>query len=144
MGFGTEPPERGLPALLGRVADAMGRLVTQHLTLARLELAEDARQLGQSLGRIALFVPFLVVGYAFLCGALAAVLSRWLGIWGALAVMGGVNLVGGGIGILHGVSQLRQKRVMPGTQNELNRSATVLSAASETSVSRQERTHDRQ
>ena len=63
--------------------------------LAKLELVEDARVLGADAGRMALFVPFVLVGYGLLMGALAACLAPKLGWAGSLALVGGVNLVGG-------------------------------------------------
>ena len=136
-----EPTEHGLSALLGRVADAMGRLITQHLSLAKLELAEEAREVGVNLGRLAAFVPFVLVGYAFICAALAALLARWVGMAGALAIVGGLNLVGGTLGVLGALKTLKGKRVLPDTKQELNRSATVLSATADGSLARQDGPH---
>ncbi|HEX8440618.1 MAG TPA: phage holin family protein [Archangium sp.] len=129
MGLGTEQTERGLAALVGRMTDGFSKLVTQHLTLARLELMDDARAVGTDVARIAAFVPFVLVGYAFLCAALSAFLVRWLGWDGSLAVVGAVNLVGGGLGIARAASRLKAHRVMDDTTEELNRSVEVLAQA---------------
>ena len=126
--MGTESTDRGITALVGRMADGFSRLVTQHIALARVELAEDARQMGIGLGRIATFVPFLLTGYALVCGALAVLLSRWLGLAAALAAVGAANLLGGGLGIASALRRMRTVRVMDATQEELNRSAAALSA----------------
>ena len=131
MGLGSEQTERGLSTLVTRLTDGFSRLVTQHLTLARVELIEDARALGMDVALIAAFVPFILVGYAFLCGALAAVLAPWLGWAGALALVGAVNLVGGIVGILRAASRLKSLRVMDGTAAELNRSVNALAPASD-------------
>ena len=126
--MGTESSDRGITALVGRMADGFSRLVTQHIALARLELAEDARQVGAGLARIATFVPFLLTGYALVCAALAVLLSRWLGLAGALAAVGIANLVGGGLGVAAALRRMRTVRVMHTTQEELNRSAEALTA----------------
>lgn len=126
--MGTEIPDRGITALIGRMADGFSRLVTQHIALARLELAEDARQMGVGLGRIAAFLPFVLTGYALLCGALALVLARWVGVAGGLALVGAANVLGGGLGLSRALRQMRSVKVMHGTQEELNRSAAALSA----------------
>ena len=126
MGLGTEQTERGLSALLGRLTDGFSKLVTQHLTLARVELMEDARVMGTDVARLAAFEPFVLVGYAFLCAALSAFLARWLGWDGALALVGAVNLVGGGLGIVKAASRLKSFRLMDDTAQELNRSVTAL------------------
>jgi hypothetical protein len=129
MGLGTEQTERGLAALVGRMTDGFSKLVTQHLALARMELMDDARAVGTDVARIAAFVPFVLVGYAFLCAALSAFLARWIGWDGALAVVGAVNLVGGGLGIARAASRLKAHRVMDDTTEELNRSVEVLAQA---------------
>ncbi|WP_306818501.1 phage holin family protein [Archangium lipolyticum] len=126
MGLGTEQTERGLAVLVGRLTDVFSKLVTQHLTLARVELMDDARLMGSDVARIAAFVPFVLVGYFFVCGALSALLARWLGWTGALALVGVANLVGGGLGIARAATRLKSFRLMDNTTEELNRSVAVL------------------
>jgi uncharacterized membrane protein YqjE len=130
MNLGTEQTDRGFTALVGRMADGFSRLVSQHLTLARMELAEDAKAMGLDVARIAVFVPFVLVGYLFVCGALAAAIAPWLGYAGALAVVGALNLVGGTVGIVGAVSRLKARQVMDHTSQELSKSVAVLSSAS--------------
>lgn len=129
MGLGTEQTERGLATLLGRMTDGFSKLVTQHLALARVELMDDARAMGTDVARIAAFVPFVLVGYAFLCAALSALLAQWLGWAGSLAVVGAGNLVGGGLGIVQAIRRLQSHRLMDDTTEELNRSVAVLAQA---------------
>jgi hypothetical protein len=81
---------------------------------------------GADLARLAAFVPFVLVGYGFLCAALAVALAKWLGIAGSLALVGGLNLVGGIMGITRSAARLKAHRVMDETKNELNRSVTAL------------------
>jgi len=130
MNLGTEQTDRGISALVGKMADGFSRLVSQHLTLARMELAEDAKAMGVDVARIAVFVPFVLVGYLFVCGALAAALASWLGWAGALAVVGAVNLVGGGIGIMGAISRLKARQMMDNSSQELSKSVAVLTSAS--------------
>jgi hypothetical protein len=129
MSLGTEQMERGLTTLVGRMTDGFSRLVTQHLALARVELMDDAREMGTDVARIAAFVPFVLVGYAFLCAALSVFLARWLGWAGALALVGAINLVGGTLGVARAVARLKAHRLMDDTAEELNRSVTVLAQA---------------
>jgi uncharacterized membrane protein YqjE len=130
MGLGNDQTtDRGIAALVGRMADGFSRLVTQHLQLARMELVEDAKAMGLSVASLAVFVPFVLVGYFFLCGALAVVLAPWLGYAGGLAAVGAANLVGGGIGIYGAIQRLRTRNLMDGTAQELNRSVAALAAA---------------
>lgn len=129
MHVGSEQTDRGVAALVGRMADGFSRLVTQHLQLARVELAEDAKALGLDMASIAVFVPFLLVGYAFVCGALAAVLAPWTGWAGALALVGAANLVGGGLGILRAVKRMKSRQMMDDSVSELSRSMAALTTA---------------
>lgn len=134
MTLGTEQTDRGISALVGRMADNFGRLVTQHIALARLELQEDVKAMGLDVARIIAFVPFILVGYVFLCGALSVVLATWMGYAGGLAVVGGLNVVGGGLGIWHAVSRLKNRQVMDDTSQELSRSMAVLTTVSAPAV----------
>ncbi len=126
MAVSSEQTERGLGPLVARLTEGLTRLVSQHLTLARAELVEDARMVGADLARLAAFVPFVLVGYGFLCAALAVALAKWLGIAGSLALVGGLNLVGGIVGVSRSAARLKAHRVMDETKNELNRSVTAL------------------
>lgn len=126
MGLGSEQTERGLASLVTRLTEGFSKLVTQHLTLARVELIEDARSMGMDLALIAAFVPFILVGYALLCGALVALLAPPLGWAGSLALVGALNLVGGVVGVMRAAGRLKTLRVMDGTAAELNRSVTAL------------------
>jgi len=129
MGLGTEETERGLSTLVGRLTDGFSKLVTQHLSLARVEMVEDVRLMGTDMARIAAFVPFVLVGYTFLCAALSVFLARWLGWGGSFAAVGALNLVVGGVGIARATSRLRIHRLMADTTEEINRSVTVLAQA---------------
>lgn len=129
MNLGSEQTERGLAAMVGRVADGFSRLVSQHLTLARLELAEDVKAAGADVARIAVFVPFVLVGYLFVCGALAGVLATWTGWAGALGLVGGVNLVAGGVGVARAARRLSAFKPLGGTAAELERSAALAVSA---------------
>jgi uncharacterized membrane protein YqjE len=129
MNLGTEQTERGIAAIVGRMADSFSRLVSQHITLARLELAEDAKAMARDVASIIVFVPFLLVGWVFLCAALAVALAQAIGYGWALAVVGGVHMVGGGLGIWMALSRLKNRPVMNDTGEELSRSMAVLTAS---------------
>ncbi|MCP3060832.1 phage holin family protein [Myxococcus sp. K38C18041901] len=128
MHVGSEQTERGLTALVGRMADSFSRLVTQHLQLARLELEEDLKSASMNVAMIAAFVPFILVGYAFACAALAAVLFPWLGWAGAFGVVALLNLVAGGGGVAWALHKLKTRRMMDDTTDELSRSMAALTA----------------
>jgi uncharacterized membrane protein YqjE len=128
---GREQEERsGLAAALVRITDAVSRLMSEHLALARVELREDARALGLAVARIAVFVPLIVVGYAFLCAAVSVALAVWIGLGWALLVVGLLNVFAGALGTLVAASRLRGREVLEETRVEVSRSAEALAEAS--------------
>lgn len=133
MAFGRDPANagNGIPALITRLADGLGKLVTEHITLARLELAEDAKSVGGNVARIAAFVPFVIVGYAFLCGALAVLLAPLLTLAGSLALVGFLNAAGGGYGLYRAAQRLKATKVMDESVKEIAQSAQILTASAQ-------------
>lgn len=129
MGLEIDQHMEQRPAsLMARLVDSMSRLVTQHLALARLELVENTQALGADVARLAAFVPFMLVGYLFLCAALAAWLERWVGWPAALLVVGAANLVAGGAGLALTVRRLKSRQLLESTSQELQRSLSALAA----------------
>ena len=83
---------------LRELVDAFSELVAQHLRLARMELAADARFVGLRVGVIAALAPLILVGYGFLCVALALTLRRVMAADLAFLIVGVLNLLIGGVG----------------------------------------------
>lgn len=130
MAFGgREPVQNGIPALVTKLADGLGKLVTEHITLARLELAEDAKSVGGEVAKMAVFVPFVLVGYAFICGAIAVLLAPLITLAGSLALVGLLNAGGGAYGLYRAAKKLKTTRVMDNTLQEFTESAQVLAAS---------------
>ena len=113
-------------SLVTRLADAFGRLVIDHLELATLELKGDAKALATLAGRVAASIPFMLVGWAFLCAGLCLFLSRWWPLYAVVAIVGAVNLVLGGLLAYAGVRRLNQQVMMDDSLKELGRSVAVL------------------
>ncbi len=102
-------------------------LVAAQIKLARLELAADLRASITRVVWIALFIPPLVVGYAF---GMAAIASWLAGYWGrpaALACIAGLQIVPAGVGILWSLSALKRTQV-------LERSTTQIAASAKRSL----------
>jgi hypothetical protein len=121
----------GLAELFGALADGLGTLVSEHLALLRLELSQEARAWGAQVGKLLAAAPFLLIGYLFLCAALASFLSRWIGWSGSLLLVGAVNVLGGGIGVVVALRALGQRPGMAKTVDELKTSASVLTRVAE-------------
>ncbi len=112
------------------LVDGLSELTAQHLRLARLELAEDARFIGLRVGLIAALAPLILVGYGFLCTALALALGRVLAADLAFLAVGGANLLAGVGGIALVARQLGGRKVLNATQTELQEtSALIVQAA---------------
>jgi uncharacterized membrane protein YqjE len=121
-----EPDSGGIAAHVTRVAEGLAKLLTEHLTLARLEVTQDAKALARQAALVAIFVPFILTGYGLLCVALAFWLARWMPTSAAFAVVGGVNVVGGGIGVWRATRRLQERPLLDETVSELGRSAALL------------------
>ncbi len=115
-----------IATLLTNIADGFGRLVTEHLALAKLELTDDAAAVGKAMARILVFLPAVIIGYACLCAALVVLLTEWMPLASSLAAVGGGNLLVGMAGGYSAWRQIAARRVMGKTLEELNRSAAVL------------------
>lgn len=114
-------------------------LLTSQIKLARVELAADARAALLNVARIALFVPVIVVGYAFALAALAVWLAEWLGLVGGIAAVGGTQMVVGILGAVLTARTLRKVRMarastqlMDGVQRTV---AAISSATSSPNIS---------
>jgi uncharacterized membrane protein YqjE len=111
---------------LRELVDAFSELVAQHVRLARMELTQDARFVGVRVGLIAAFAPLILVGYGFLCVALALALRRWMEADLAFLIVGVLNLaIGGGV-IAVVARQLGSRKVLDATLRELDHSTALL------------------
>lgn len=108
------------------LVDAFSELVAQHVRLARMELAQDARFVGVRVGLIAAFAPLILVGYAFLCIALALTLRRVMADELAFLLVGVLNLLIGGVGIAVVGRQLSERKVLSATLVELESSSAMV------------------
>jgi ABC-type multidrug transport system fused ATPase/permease subunit len=115
-----------LGSQLRDVVDGFSELTAHHIRLARVELAQDARFIGVRVGLIAALAPLILVGYGFLCVALALVLRRVMSADLAFALVGLVNLIGGVSGIAVAARQLNEKKVMHETLSELEETSSLV------------------
>jgi uncharacterized membrane protein YqjE len=111
---------------LKELLESLSALLAQHLRLARLELREDVRFVGLRIGVMAALAPLILVGYGFLCLALAMALQRVLPPDLAYLAVGLLNLVIGVAGIARVARQLQQHRVLDATVAELEATSTLV------------------
>ena len=116
----------GIIALVRETVDGIGRLVSEHIKLARLELVAEATTHGRKLAMIALIVPVVFIGYALACVGLAMLLARWLGASNAFFLVGGAHVVLGGVAIAIAVARLRRVQPLRETVHEVSLSVDAI------------------
>jgi uncharacterized membrane protein YqjE len=112
----------GLASHLRQTTDALGGLVAGHLRLARLELRGDLSAAGAAAAWVAGFGLLAGAGYLFVALAVAALLEPRLGWSAALAVIGLLQLVAGGLGAAWAARRLRAVGVLDHSARAADRS----------------------
>lgn len=85
---------------LRRLSDGLGRLIRDHIALAKAELADDVRNAGKDAAIAAAGLPLLAVGWLLCMVAASLFLGRAITPAGGFLVIGGVHLVAGGVATL--------------------------------------------
>lgn len=116
----------GIGSHLAKMADGLAKLIAQHFSLARMEAIRDVKRIGMVLAGAAVFVPFVLVGYGFLCAAVAVWLAEQSSWLVALSAVGALNAAVGVVGVAITVRRLKGRQVMDDTVDELRRSADLL------------------
>jgi len=116
-------------ALIKETADGFGRLLADHIKLARLELVADVKSYGRQVALIALIVPVLFMGYAIVCLGVAALLAPLVGHAGGLLLVGGAHIVIGAVAIVMAVRRLQRAQPLAETVGEMSRSMETFAPA---------------
>ena len=106
---------------LRKAADALVRLVKEHLTLARVELRKDLRRAGKDVAFALAGLPVALVGWALLMVGLAIAVAPWVGAAGAFAIVGAMNL-----GVGAAVSLFFARRLAGDDRPDLDETTKVL------------------
>ena len=105
-------PSPSPKALLGRVADDVHTLVSQTLTVARLELSDDASKLAWSAMGVLAGTFVAAVGAVVLISAMVlGLVAVGMPAWAAAALVGVVLTAAGAIGARYFMSALRHAEV---------------------------------
>jgi len=96
-------------------------VLASQFRLFRVEMAADVSDAAKGIGRIAIFLPIIAVGYIFAVTGLALWLSRWTGAPMAFAGVGAIHLAVGGVGAIVSVSRLKRVTVLPRTDFQISR-----------------------
>ena len=112
-----------------QAAEELADLFAAQIKLAHLELSLDLRLALKRVARIALFIPPLVVGYAFAMAALSSFLATYWGRLAALGSIAGLQLAIAGIGLQRTVSALRRTPILERTSADVTGSVQRTMAA---------------
>lgn len=93
-----------------------------------LELEEAAEKAKIKLVRMIVAAGLLIVGYLILCVFLIALLYLWIPLVWALAVIGSIHFIAGGI-LLYAGMKVKLTPVLPATLEEINTDYTCLQIA---------------
>jgi hypothetical protein len=119
-----------LPAThLRALVESIQALLDGHIRLFKVELADDAKVIGVQIGKIAAFAPLILVGYGFVCVALALFLRRFISVDIAFLLVGVLNLAVGAAGVALAALRLRDRKVLEGSLAELQASGNAVLTA---------------
>ena len=96
-------------------AEDLADLFAAQIKLAHLELSLDLRLALKRVARLALFIPPLVVGYAFAMAALSSFLAGYCGRLAALGAVAAVQIVVAGIGLQRTLAALQRTPILERT-----------------------------
>ncbi len=120
--------------------EQLADLLAAQIKLAHLELSVDLRLALKRVGRLALFVPPLLVGYAFAMAALASFLATYCGRLAALGSIAALQIAVGGIGLERTLAALRRTPILQRTSadvtNGVQRTMAALSDGTRSSDAR--------
>lgn len=126
-GQAGQDAQEGVVGLLRETADGLGQLIADHIKLARLELAADARSYGQGVATLVIAGLILMLGYAFAWLAIGLAVALWCGApiaFGGVAVL---HLVAGGVAVSSATKRMKRTRLMRESANAASRSVSALS-----------------
>jgi hypothetical protein len=112
--------------LLRETVDGLGELIADHIKLARLELAADARSYGHGVAMLVVAGVVVTLGYAFAWLAIGLAVARFWGAPIAFGAVAAVHLIGGGIAVSSATKRMKKTRLMRDSAVEASRSVSAL------------------
>jgi hypothetical protein len=97
-------------SLAGDVADSLGHQLDLHVELGKAELARETERIGRDALWLALGLGPAILGCCLLSVGLGLALAPWTGAGLAFGLVGGAELVFGGL-----IVKLRLRRMFPPT-----------------------------
>ena len=120
----------GIMALVRETVDGIGRLISEHLKLARLEFHADMKVYGRTVAVLLLVAAVFALAYGLACIGLSVLLSRWVPLAYAFFLVAGAHILIGGVAAMVAVGKLRGSQApMRETVSEVQRSVGALTSA---------------
>jgi hypothetical protein len=116
----------GIIGLVRETADGLGRLIADHIKLARLEIVADAKSYARETTLLLIGAGVALIGYGFAWVAAALALGRLIGAPLAFACVAALHLVAGGIALAGASRRMKRKRLMQESASEVSRSVDAL------------------
>ena len=117
----------GIIALVRETADGLGKLIADHVKLARVELMSDARFYLRDVMVLVIGGLVIFLGYAIGCVAAGLALGRAMHNTPlALGAVAAVHVIGGAIGVVLAAKRAKRVRLMHDTAEEVGRSMSAL------------------
>jgi hypothetical protein len=123
----TREDSDGIISLVRETADGLGKLIADHVKLARVELVSDARFYARDLAVLVVAAVVLLLGYALAWLAAAMAVGRAIGNTPlAFAGVAVLHLIAGVVGMVIAAKRMRRVRLMHDTAEEVSRSMSAL------------------
>jgi len=101
------PATQNVTDLARASALSLGHLIGQHVKVARLEIAAEARVMGRRAIAVAVLAGLVAIGYALALAGLAAAIGGGAELGIPLVVIGLAHVVGAGAGLVFGPLRAR-------------------------------------
>jgi hypothetical protein len=118
----------GIIPLVRETVEGLGRLVADHIKLARVEMVADAREYGRQVGLMILAGLLIAIGYGFAWLGAALLLARFIGAPLAFVAVAAAHLLAGVVGLLAMRGRLKKARVLNETVSTVSRSVSTIAA----------------
>ena len=106
--------DRSLGSLLGELTQEITTLVRQEITLARVEMADKANNIGKQLGLLAVGGALAYSGVLAIVAALVIILATTgLPWWASALIVGLVVAAIGGLLVMKGLAAIRGQDLVP-------------------------------
>ncbi len=122
----NDEDQTGIIGLVRETAEGLGKLLGDHVRLARIELVADVKSYTRGLAVLLTAVVILIVGYAFAWIAGGLALARLIGAPLAFALIAAVHLVAGAIAVVIAMRRARATHPLQETANAVERSVQAL------------------